>query len=245
MALSPPTTKRKRTDNSSKDARDALRARRGALNSAVLLPMSNTANTTTTTGLTTAVSNPGGLKNDDGVFSNWLELYDGRDGIVFDLEDIKKARVRAQFPIAYCVNNKDINDEANFVPSILHKVRKQQYEVLSADGDHKIDDDLDDDWGNQDEGLSNLWSTYVRYPSKTFVDTFRERLENDIADADALDESPRRADLRNKAAANMTKKAEAVRGKILQKSPELVIKTGMSFSCRLTMLIVPRLILAT
>jgi hypothetical protein len=226
VALSPPTTKRKRTDNSSKDARDALRARRGALNSAVLLPMSNTANTTTTTGLTTAVSNPGGLKNDDGVFSNWLELYDGRDGIVFDLEDIKKARVRAQFPIAYCVNNKDINDEANFVPSILHKVRKQQYEVLSADGDHKIDDDLDDDWGNQDEGLSNLWSTYVKYPSQTFVDTFRERLENHIADTDALDESPRRADLRNKAAANMTKKAEAVRGKILQKSPELVIKTG-------------------
>jgi len=228
VAFSPPATRRKRTDTTSKDARDAKRAKRGALNSAVLLPMLN-ANTTNTTDVTTAVSSPagGGKSGDDGVVNNcWLELYDAREGIVFDYEDIKKARVRAQFPIAFCINNKDIHDEANFVPSILHKVQKDLYEVLNADGDRKIEDDIDDDWGNPDERLGSLWSTYVKYPSQTFVDNFRKQLQNHIADTDALDESPTRADLRKNAAENMSKKAEGVRKKILEKSPELVVKKG-------------------
>ena len=235
VSFSPPQTKRKHPDrNNSKDAWDAVRAKRDALNSAVLLPTPNTANTTTaalmtttivttTEGVTTAVSSPGGVKSTDGVYNNWLELYDERDGVVFDLDDIKKAWVHVRFPIAYCINNKDVTDEANFILCILHKVRKEQYELFNSNDDYKIDDDLD---LGGDEGLSNLWTTYVKYPSKTFVDTFWERLENNIADTNALDESPKRADLCNKAAANMTKKALAVRGHILKKSPELVIKTG-------------------
>jgi len=52
------------------------------------------------------------------------------------------------------------------------------------------------------------------------------QLEQTVADTEGTDESPTRLNLRNKAAANMTKAALAIRTNILKKSPELVIKTG-------------------
>ena len=95
--------------------------------------------------------------------------------------------------------------------------------MFNEDDEYKLDDDLD---LGGDDGLNNLWGMYVKYPSQKFVATLRERLENNYADEDALDESPNRAVLRKKAHENMTKKALAVRGIILKKSPELVVKTG-------------------
>ena len=109
------------------------------------------------------------------------------------------------------------------MPCILHKVRKEQYELLNANEDHKLDDDID--WGG-DDGLSNSWSTYCKYPSKAFVESYRMEVQTTAEDIEALDESPTRHNLRNKAAENMTKLALATKSNILKKSPELVIKTG-------------------
>ena len=214
VSISPPQTKRKRSPpNINKDGRDVIRAKRDAMMEAVI-PSTAQNNTT--------VPSCGGLKNTDEVYNRWLELIDERDGVV-ELEEIKRARVKAVFPIIYCINNKDITDNANFVPCILHKVRKEQYELLNANEDHKLDNDID--WGG-DDGLSNLWSTYCKYPSKAFVESYRMEVQTTAEDTEALDESPTRHNLRNKAAENMTKLALATKSNILKKSPELVIKTG-------------------
>jgi hypothetical protein len=224
VAISPARTKRMRASprEDDKDARDAVRAKRDALMGAVLL--TTTANTTAPLPTTpTTETSPGGLKSTDGVYNRWLEIYDERASVVVELEDIQRARVRALFPIMYCINNKDITKDSNFVPCILHKVRKEQYELLNATEDHKLDDDID--WGG-DDGLANCWGMYCKYPSPSFVDTFRMQLEQTVADIEGTAETPRRLGLRNKAAENMTKAALATREKILKKSPELVIKKG-------------------
>jgi hypothetical protein len=113
---------------------------------------------------------------DTNISNRWLELYKERDGPdrpVF-LPEIKKAKLRAMFPIIYCINNKDITDDNNWAPCILIKVRKDQYEVLDVNGDLKVDEDIE--WEG-DDGLSTTWTMYHKYPSTTFVDSFRTRLE--------------------------------------------------------------------
>jgi hypothetical protein len=205
VSLTPPQTKRKRaTTETTKDTRNVIRAKRDALMEAVLLP---TATKNTTLPITIKDTSSGGLKGSDVVYNRWLELIDEHEGVV-ELEELKQARISAVFPIIYCINNKDITDDANFVPCILHKVQKEQYELLNANEDHKVDDDMD--WGG-DDGLSNSWSTYCKYPSKTFVESYRGQLEMTAEDTEAIDESPTRLNLRSKAAANMSKSALATR----------------------------------
>ena len=127
------------------------------------------------------------------------------------------------FRIIYCINNKDITDDDNWAPCILIKVRKDQYKVLDVNGDLKMDKDLE--WEG-DDGLSCTWTMYHKYPSTTFVDSFRTRLEMVAEETEAQAVSPRRHNLRNRAAENMAKTAYSIRSKLLTKSPQLLIKKG-------------------
>jgi len=102
-------------------------------------------------------------------------------------------------------------------------VRKEQYEVLDINGDLKVDEDIE--WEG-DDGLSSTWSMYHKYPSTKFVDSYRTRLEIALEETEYHAVSPRRKNLRDKAAANLTKKGETIRNKLLTNSPQLLIKTG-------------------
>jgi hypothetical protein len=166
----------------------------------------------------------GGLKSTDGepIYNRWLELYDKRDQPV-NLDVLKRARLNTAFPIIYCINKKDITNDINFAPVIIRKVRKEQYKMMNIDDDFQLLEDVE--WGG-DDGLLNTWSMYYKYPSDAFVDSYRLQLEIATENTDALDFSPKRLALRNRAAGNMAKRAEAVKSKILKNSPELVIKMG-------------------
>ena len=77
--------------------------------------------------------------------------------------------------------------------------------------DVKVDDDMD--WDG-DDGLSNTWTTYYKYPSKQFVDAYCMTIEVAYEEILAHDVSPRRNDLRNKAAENLVKKAKKTKARI-------------------------------
>jgi hypothetical protein len=235
VSLSPMQTKRKRTPEDSKtsmmdltqatrkDARHMIIAKRDALKEAVLSkPAENPISPPTTPN-----DSAGCLKSAEGTnFSNhWLELYEERGGPdrSVSLPEIQNSRLGAMFPIIYCINNKDITDDDNWVPCILIKVRKDQYEVLVINGDLKVDEDLE--WEG-DNGLSGTWTMYHKYPSTTFVDSFCTRLEMAAEETEAQAVSPRCHDLRNRAAENMAKTAYSIRSNLLSKSPQLLIKTG-------------------
>ena len=58
----------------------------------------------------------------------------------------------------------------------------------------KVDEDID--WGSNN-GLSALWSLYYKYPTKTFVDSFRFELENAAKNDKESQDAPRRLTLCN------------------------------------------------
>ena len=59
-----------------------------------------------------------------------------------------------------------------------------------------------------------------------FVDSFRTRLEMAAEETEGHAVSPRRNDLRNRAAENMANTAYSIRSKFLTKAPQLLIKKG-------------------
>ena len=236
VSLSPVLTKRKRPPEdidtsmmelrtqAMRDARDMKKAKIDALNVAVL---SRSAEKSSSPPTTPPNDSAGQSKSADGnnISNRWLELYFERDGPdrPVSLLEIQKATLHAMFPIIYNTNNKDITDDDNWAPCILIKVRKDQYEVLDVNGDLKVDEDIE--WEG-DAGLSTTWSMYHKYPSTTFVDSFCTRLQIVAEETEIQAISPRRHDLRNRAAANMTKRANSIRSKLLMKLPQLLIKKG-------------------
>ena len=121
---------------------------------------------------------------------------------------MSSAKLNFVFPIIYCFNNKDISDNSNWVPCILRKIRKEQYEVLDV-YDETLKGQIDLDWGG-DDGLSSLWGTYYKNPSETIVKSVCT--ENEIAnnDEEVNNLSPRRHTLRTQANTNMQNKANSI-----------------------------------
>ena len=228
LTMSPlETNKRKRKTTSEEDkraSRDIVRAKRDAMKDAVLPEPTTNRNIRDTTPNDSVV--PMKSAADAEVSNRWLELYEEREGAV-TIEEISRARpggpMGKQFPIIRCFNNKDITDDANWAPSILVKVRNDLFEVMDVNDDIKVDNDMD--WDG-DDGLFNTWSTYYKYPSKQSVDAYRTTLQVAYEEVQAHDVSPRRNDLRNRAAQNLAKKAEYTKGRILKNSPDLVVKVG-------------------
>ncbi len=175
-----------------KDARGMKKAKINALKDAVLLKPAES----TITSPTPPNHSVGQLKSADGtIISNrWLELYEERAGPdqPVSLPEIQKAKLRPMFPIVYNINNKDITHDDNWAPCILIKVRKDQYEVLDANGDLKVDKDIE--WEG-DDGLSSTWTMYHKYPSTAFVDSYCTRLEMAAEETEDHGISPRRKNL--------------------------------------------------
>ena len=138
--------------------------------------------------------------------------YGGPKGDTFR---IFRARIRSVFPIVRCINNKDINDAANWEPCILVKVRKETWEVLNVHQTDKVEDDLDLEG---DDGLNNTWGLYYKNVSHgdEYVTSFVSNTEMRQFDTEKHDVSPKRKSLREKATENVQKKAESVTNKSLK-----------------------------
>jgi hypothetical protein len=152
----------------------------------------------------------------------WLELINERDGPI-TLDKMRRASINSVFTIIYNTNNKDILDIANWVPCILRKVCKEQFEILDRNEEDKLDEDLD--WDG-DDGLLASWNMYYKNSTIEFVNSIQLELEETTNNMETHDVSPKRGSLCKTAAENVQKKADSVRAVVLKKSPSQVFKTA-------------------
>jgi hypothetical protein len=74
----------------------------------------------------------------DPPYNHWLDLINECNGPV-EISEVSRARVNKVFPIVYCTNTKNIDDEDNWAPCILSKIQKDQYQVLDTNEDLKLE----------------------------------------------------------------------------------------------------------
>jgi hypothetical protein len=207
--------------STSQESRKIKRLKTSALRTAIIgNSMENTATSPTTTKTKSKTCDI------DVNLVIWMQLIAERDPqIPVDLSELKSARIRSVFPIVRCINNKDINDVANWEPCILVKVRTETWEVLNVHQTDKVEDDLDLEG---DDGLNNTWGLYYKNVSHgdEYVTSFVSNTEMRQFDTEKQDVSPNRKSLREKATENVQKKAESVTKKALKKSPTSSLKLG-------------------
>ena len=153
----------------------------------------------------------------------WMELQNARKGKEILLTELVNAQIGSSFAIIRCINTKDICDNGNWKCCILRKILKETWEVLDMNERDKVDEDLE---LKGDEGLNNNWGLYFKTPTEDYVRSFVMSCEDVQQDAEKHNVSPRRASLRDKATANLQKKAKSVTKTALEKSPTSALKLG-------------------
>ncbi len=69
----------------------------------------------------------------------------------------------------------------NWAPCILKRIQQEQYKVFDKHETFKVSEDLIWDC---DEGLCNLWSTFFKYPTKTFLKVFSSQISDGSDDCE-------------------------------------------------------------
>jgi hypothetical protein len=98
----------------------------------------------------------------------WLQLINECDTPV-NLQKILQSQVNSIFPIIYCTTPNNIDDKSNWAPCILKKIQQDQYEVFDKHETFNISQVL---FWDGNEGPCNLWSTFFKYPTNTFLKSF-------------------------------------------------------------------------
>jgi hypothetical protein len=102
--------------------------------------------------------------------------------------------VNSVFPIIYCTNQNNIDDKLNWAPCILKKIQQDQYKIFDQHETFNISKVL---FWDGNESLCNLWSTFLKYPTKKFLKTFCSQIadgSNDLKNSinsynDGVDDS--------------------------------------------------------
>jgi len=205
----------------SQNSRETNRAKRMAIEKA--LPMERE-----TVNVDSPVDSPpdavkGDLAELDIAAIRWMELHRELDGNGLPLMAIAKSRIGTSFAVIRCINTKDVNDVSNWQPAILKKVMKETWEILDMHERDKVSEDLELDG---DDGLKNNWGMYLKSASDEYVRTLVAALQDIQYENEKNDVSPRRASLRDRATANVKKRAEKVQKKALTQSPTSAVKLG-------------------
>jgi hypothetical protein len=145
------------------------------------------------------------------------------------LDIVLGMKIRDDIAVMWCYDPSDIDDVRNFAPGILRRISNDKYEVM---------DDKDDicfaelSLDNGDDGLPNLWGTYLKIPTTEFVqyciennvlDDGYNRATNSADTANLHEVTPRCKMARGVAADNMYKSANKVYNRVKSKSNGNVI----------------------
>jgi hypothetical protein len=163
-------------------------------------------------------------KTEDNV-SSWEHQYSDirveQKGKVLTLDVVLALEIRQYICVMWNYDATDINDIRNFCPGFLRRISNDKYEVM---------DDRDDICFSElsldgDDGLCNLWGTYLKPPTKDFIDYCRgNRLfdggYNRATHSEDIghEVTPRRKSARDTAADNMNKAATKVYNRVKSKS---------------------------
>ena len=81
---------------------------------------------------------------------------------------IFKNETERKVPIAYCMNVNNISKMQSFVPAILVRVGKKQWELMDENDDN-MEEQLE--WDG-DNGIANMVGMYIKHADKAFCDYF-------------------------------------------------------------------------
>ncbi len=110
----------------------------------------------------------------------WLQLINECDTPV-DLQKISQSQVNSVFPIIYCTTPDKIDGTLNWAPCILKKIEQDQYTFFDKHETKNVGEVL---FWDGDEGLCNLWSTFFKYPTETFLNAFCSQIANGSNDSE-------------------------------------------------------------
>jgi len=138
---------------------------------------------------------------------------------VVDSAYLQNMKLRDKVPVAYCLNDKNISKIQSFMPAILVRVGKKQWELMDENDDHMEQMEWDGD-----NGIGNMVGMYIKHPDQSFCDYFQsltdmERRADAVNDAEN-EVTPRRRELRKRAHGSMAKAAASMKKRVLDRVGE-------------------------
>ncbi len=104
-------------------------------------------------------------------FTAWQVLrLDLSDAVVVDCEYLQSRKIRDKVPIAFCLDEGNITKMESFVPAILVRVGKTQWELMDENNDEMEQMEWDGD-----NGIGNMVGMYmyIKHVDKAFCDYFK------------------------------------------------------------------------
>ena len=161
-------------------------------------------------------------------FTAWQVLRSEMcESAIVDCDYLQRMRLKEKVPIAYCMNVKNITKIQSFVPAILVRVSKKQWELMD-ENDENVEEQLE--WDG-DNGIANMVGMYIKHPDKEFCDYYQSLLtavhtatpahEDDKEEhSDVCKVTPRRSALRKRAHEKMTKAAATMKKNVMKRVGE-------------------------
>jgi hypothetical protein len=132
---------------------------------------------------------------------------------VMDQRYLHKMQIRASIPVQWCIDTTNILSAKSFVAAYLVKISKNTWELM--DDNNQLLEQLV--WDG-DEGLSNLFGTYLKQPDEAFCEYY----QTSVTEKEHISffVSPTCEALRKRAGENMEEAASSMKKKALKKCGE-------------------------
>ncbi len=172
--------------------------------------------------------------------SRWHESVNKlSNDVQIDLAYLRELKLRESVPVAWCVQNHDVQHLESFVPAFLTRISAHLWEITD-------EDDLEMaqlDWDG-DEGVENLIGIYIQHPLQNFINYFQTCPSTAALSLtmsqDQHKVSPHHAGLRKRAAGKLELGAKSMKAVAMKKGSVRYLGLERWFLCLLLMSIRPR-----
>lgn len=163
----------------------------------------------------------------DSELTEWQTMtYEHTDSVI-DVRYLHKMRIRSSVAVQWCIDTANIMSAKSFIAAFLVKISKSIWELMDDKGELLQQLDWDGD-----EGITNLFGTYLQQPNEAFCEYYETQLSENKAETFFV--SPTRDSLRKRAGENMEKAASSMKKKALEKyGNEKVCEVGEIVHVRL------------
>ena len=163
----------------------------------------------------------------DSELMEWQTMtYEHTDSVI-DVRYLHKMRIRSSVAVQWCIDTANIMSAKSFIAAFLVKISKSIWELMDDKGELLQQLDWDGD-----EGITNLFGTYLQQPNEAFCEYYETQLLENKAETFFV--SPTRDSLRKRAGENMEKAASSMKKKALEKyGNEKVCEVGEIVHVRL------------
>jgi hypothetical protein len=147
------------------------------------------------------------------------------NNVQIDLAFLRELKLRESIPVAWCVQNHDVNCLELFVPAFLTRISAYLWEITDKDSLEMAQLDWD-----SDKGVESLMGIYVQHPLQNFIDYFQTRPStaalSSTMSQDHQEVSPHCAGLREHAARKLELHAKSMKVVAMKKGVGKVFEVG-------------------